>query len=111
MKKLLIFTILLAAIHVSAASMSDAQANKIADAIFKVENSHSYPYGIKSINTHGNPAIAREICITTVKNNFIRWQKSGSPGDYLDFLADRYCPPSVDKIGNRNWKINIHKLL
>lgn len=26
-------------------------------------------------------------------------------------LADRYCPPSVDPAGNRNWKRNIHKLI
>jgi hypothetical protein len=27
------------------------------------------------------------------------------------FLADRYCPPSADPIGNRNWRRNITLIL
>jgi hypothetical protein len=26
---------------------------------------------------------------------------------FIDSLADRYCPPSCDPVGNRNWKKNV----
>jgi hypothetical protein len=89
--------------------MSDIQANKIADAIYKVEGGAKtkYPYGIMSVKTT-NP---RQVCINTVKNNFIRWQKAGSKGDYLDYLGNVYCPASADPVGNKNWLKNIHKFL
>lgn len=109
--KLTLILILVGFAAMAATPMTDARANHIADAIKKVENSKKYPYGIKSINTNGDEVKARRICINTVKNNYIRWQNAGSKGDYLDFLADRYCPPSADPVGNKNWKKNIHKLV
>ena len=89
--------------------MDEATANRYADAIYKVEGGSAtrYPYGIKSIKT-SNP---RQVCINTVKNNYIRWQKSGSKNNFTFFLADKYCPASVDAKGNQNWKNNITKLL
>jgi len=42
------------------------------------------------------------------------YQKAQDKSNYhcfLDYLADKYCPPSVDKQGNINWKKNIHKLV
>lgn len=89
------------------ATLTGGDANKIADAIKKIENSHKYPYGIKSVNTHGNENKARTICLNTIKNNFARWQKGGSRGDYLEFLANVYCPKSADLQGNRNWIKNV----
>lgn len=93
--------------------INDIQANKIADCIYKIEGGAKtkHPYGIKSINTNGNKEKSRQICINTIKNTYIRWNKSGRTNDFYDFLADRYCPMSCDKIGNENWKRNIHKLL
>lgn len=86
-------------------------AEKLADAIYRQENSVRYPYGIKSINTRGNAAAARAICLATIRNNWRRWRLAGSPGEYVDFLAARYCPPSEDPIGNANWRRNIKKFL
>jgi hypothetical protein len=90
-------------------SMPDARANQIVDAIYKIEGGAKtkYPYGIKSIKTN-NPRLA---CLQTVRNNYIRWQKAGSQGDYLTYLANVYCPKSADPIGNKNWIKNIHKLV
>lgn len=84
------------------------EASKIADAIYRLEGGINtrYPYGIKSLKTL-NP---RQVCINTIQNNHDRWLRAGSKGNYLDFLANRYCPASVDPIGNKNWIINIHKL-
>ena len=87
--------------------------NKIVKAIYQVEggNKTKYPFGIKSINTNGNYNKAKKICENTVRNNYIRWQRAGKKGNYLDFLGNRYCPPSSDKQGNINWKRNMHKLV
>ena len=87
-------------------------ADRIADAIWRVEGGAKarVPYGILSVPVR-DAAEARRVCLNTIRNNHKRWIKAGRPGDYLDFLADRYCPPSVDPVGNRNWKRNIRQIL
>jgi len=42
----------------------------------------------------------------TIVKNRVRWAMSGGP-DFIDFLADRYCPAEIDPEGNVNWKINV----
>ena len=68
-------------------------------------------YGILSVKTH-NP---RQICKNTVRNTFKRFvARGGNPSDlkgYITFLANRYCPKSVDPVGNRNWIRNMEVLL
>lgn len=95
-----------------ASSLFAATDDQIADAIWKVEGGAKAkaPYGILSLKV-SSPAMARRICMRTIANNRARWLSAGKPGNFLDFLADRYCPPSVDPAGNRNWKRNIHKLI
>lgn len=108
MKKLIIAVCLFTSVSaIACAPMDDARANKIADAIYKLEGGSKtrHPYGILSVKT-SDP---RRVCINTIKNNYIRWQKAGSKGDYLDYLADVYCPKSADRKGNANWHVNIHK--
>ena len=65
-----------AALHGQHEAMTETRANKIADAIFKIENSKIHPYGIM-IKTN-NP---RKVCLNTIKNTFARWEKAGSPGN------------------------------
>lgn len=86
-------------------------ANRIADAIYRVEGGSKAkaPYGILSIKVSSEQQ-ARKICINTIKNNHTRWINAGRPGKYLDFLADRYCPKAHDPVGNRNWKRNIRRI-
>lgn len=94
--------------------INDKYANSILNAIFVVEggNKTKYPFGIKSIDTKGNKELAKRICLNTIKNNYLRWQADGKPEHcYLDYLANRYCPMSCDKVGNTNWKKNIHRLV
>jgi len=43
----------------------------------------------------------------TVINNRRRWLDASRPGDFIEFLAERYCPPSIDSEGNENWKRNV----
>lgn len=85
------------------------EANRIADAIYRIEggNNTRYPYGIKSVKT-SDP---RRVCINTIQNNHDRWLNEGKPGLYLNYLADKYCPYSVDRVGNANWKKNIKALI
>lgn len=111
-KFLLISAIFLANNGVSG-QLTDISANKIADCIYKLEGGAKtkYPYGIKSINTFGNQEVARRICLNTIKNNYVRWVKTSKTNDFLNFLADKYCPPSCDKQGNLNWKKNINKMI
>lgn len=94
------------------AAFPDHQAERIVDAIYRVEGGTRarVPYGILSVPVR-DAAHARRICKRTVQNNHDRWMDAGQPGEYLDFLANRYCPPSVDPIGNRNWKRNIRAIL
>jgi hypothetical protein len=106
MKIALIF--LLCGVHL----MADAiDAHKLADAIYIVEggNYTKYPYGVKSIATKGNRAKARRICINTIRNTYKRWIAENKPYNFLDYLADRYCPAAADSVGNRRWKANIRK--
>jgi hypothetical protein len=85
--------------------------NRLADAIYRIEGGpHTkWPYGIRC-HRH-TPLVARKLCIDTINNCYANWQIRKRPGDFLDFLADKYCPPSVDKQGNLNWKRNIRKVL
>ena len=95
------------------ASVPDpAYVDRVVSAIYRVEGGAKtkYPYGIKSVKVAGT-AEAKRVCRTTVRNNWERWEKAGRPGDFLDFLGDRYCPPSVDPQGNFRWKNNIHQII
>lgn len=96
--------------------LSSNEVDRITRVIYKIENSQKYPYGIKSIHIKGwteasRKEYARRICFNTVTNNYSRWLKADKPGEFLDYLANKYCPPSDDKIGNKNWKKNIKSQL
>jgi hypothetical protein len=88
-----------------------ATDDEICSAIYRLEGGPKAkaPYGILSVKVR-DKAHARQVCMATIRNSRTRWLKAGRPGDELDYLADRYCPPSADLVGNRNWKRNIHKL-
>ena len=85
---------------------------KLVEAIGKAENSIKYPYGIKSINTHGDKVLARKICLNTINNNLARWQwarQNGDTRDFIEFLGARFCPVnSPDDNGtNQFWVKNV----
>jgi hypothetical protein len=94
------------------AKLPPAEAQRITDAIYRVEGGAKAkaPYGILSVRV-SSLEHARQIAYTTVQNNHDRWIKAGRPGEYLDFLADRYCPKSADPRGNKNWRANIRHFL
>ena len=89
---------------------------RLVEAIGKAENSVKYPYGIKSINTHGDKVLARKICLNTVNNNLARWQwarQQGDTRDFIEFLGARFCPVnSPDDNGtNQFWVKNVRHFL
>jgi hypothetical protein len=69
--------------------------DQIANAIHKTENSKKYPYGIKSINTNGNEAYARKICLNSIRNA----RKRCEGQDLIVCMGKRYSPPAT----NPNW--------
>ena len=87
--------------------------SRVADAIYKAENSSRYPYGIKSVSCRGI-ADCRRICMNTIRNNYGRWLASDKHLTFLEFLASRYAPLNAldDSNGlNRNWLKNVKYFL
>lgn len=49
-------------------------------------------------------------CAATVQKNWDRWAKAGHPGNFIDFLGNRYCPVGAknDPKGlNKHWIKNV----
>lgn len=65
------------------------------------------PYGILSKKVTG-PAHARVVATQSVSNNFNRWQQSGRPGEFTQFMANRYVPYTADPKGHSNWVKNVN---
>jgi len=93
------------------AANAHAQINleKMADAIYKAEGGANtkYPYGIRSIACK-DAGEARRVCIHSISNSIIRWEKAGKSKPFIEFMADRYCPPQPD---HDRWVRNVTKLM
>jgi hypothetical protein len=105
-----VLAILLSVIAASGQALNQKEANRLADAIYRAEGGAKakVPYGILSVKVRSKLQ-ARKICLNTIQNTYRRWLESGKQADFVDFLADRYCPPS-DSEGNKNWKRNVRLL-
>lgn len=66
---------------------------RLADAIYRAENSRGHPYGIMKKYAHTSP---RQACINTIKHKLRRWN---GQGDFIVFLGQTYSPPAI----NPNW--------
>ena len=103
--------LLLAAIiagAVNAAPLPEREVARIADAIYRAEGGSKarVPYGVLSVRV-ANAAEARRVCMNTIRNNHSRWESAGKPGDFIKYLGAKYCPPSVDPTGHKNWVRNV----
>ena len=109
--KFIILTLLTA--QSAFAQLTPVQVEQFAQAIYRVEGGAktSYPFGVKSINTGGDYAKAKRITIISINNNYSRWEKSGKKISFVKFMALRWCPPSADPIGHKNWVNNMEKLV
>jgi hypothetical protein len=89
---------------------------KIADAIYKAEGGPraKKPYGILSVPCHSEKE-CREICLTTIENNFSRYQIYGhkTHSDFISFLSSRYAPVNCenDNGTNKFWVHNVKYFL
>ena len=83
---------------------------RLADAIFKAEGEYKakYLYGIVSVK-YKDEANARRICLNTIRNNIVRFEKQDKYTDYIEFLASRYCPVNCDNDNGTNqfWAKNV----
>jgi hypothetical protein len=84
---------------------------RLADAIWRAEGGAKArsPYGVLSVKVR-DAADARRIVLVSIRNNWTRWEKAGKPGDFIDWMANRWCPVASDPVGNRNWKSNVRKI-
>jgi len=94
-----------------AGPINSLYAEKVVNAIYLAEGGKSakVPYGILSVKV-ANESEARQVCLNTVRNNWRRWEDAGKPGEYLQFLRDRYAPIGAknDPKGlNKNWLKNV----
>lgn len=96
----------------AAPELDRREVKMIVDAIYRIEGGAKArkPFGILSVPCDGYHD-CRRVCENTVRNNHRRWVKAGRRGDFLEFLAARYCPRSADPIGHKNWIKNIKGVL
>ena len=112
-KKSLLTLLLATSLHgAEIPSLSDAYVNRFADVIYKIEGGERArkPYGVLSVKVDSKEE-ARRVTINSIRNNWKRWHKAGKPGDFITFMANRWCPPSADPVGNRHWIRNAKKLM
>ena len=113
LKKAVILAFLITA-GTAQASELPYPVDAIVSAIYAAEGGAkaAKPFGILSVPCSGYEE-CRRICKNTVVNNWKRFNDYGykTHPDYLSFLADRYCPVSVDPVGNKNWKKNVRYFL
>ena len=81
---------------------------RMADAVFKHENSAKWPYGIK---VHYKTTTPRQACLNTLRHCYARWLASPMTYSYVEFTADIYCPMKDDPKGNAAWKSDMRRLL
>ena len=80
---------------------------RLANAIYRAENSITHPYGIMQKYKYTTP---RQACINTIRHKHRDWLKGGSKGNFLDYLGSKYAPigASNDPRGlNVNWVRNV----
>ena len=106
-----LFVLLLLANSLIARELPSSEVSRIANAIYRCENSKTYPYGIRIKGKHFTKEQAEAICKNTIRNNYQRWQSAGEKEDFITFLGNRYCPKECDSVGNKNWIRNMHKLM
>lgn len=112
MKAWLLLAAITAAGITRAAPLPEHEVARIADAIYRAEGGSKarVPYGVLSVRV-ANAAEARMVCMNTIRNNHKRWESAGKPGDFIKYLGAKYCPPSVDPTGHKNWVNNVSKII
>ena len=80
------------------------QPERLANAIYRAENSKSFPYGIMHHYKHTTP---RQACLNTIRHRIGEWN---GEGDFIAYLGRTYAPIGAgnDPQGlNINWIKNV----
>jgi len=82
----------------------------LADAIYTAEGGKDtkWPYGIKQ---HYVTTTPRQACINTIIHAERTYKVVEIDRHFIYLLADIYCPPKVDLVGNQRWKVNVVRIL
>lgn len=87
--------------------------DRLANAIFKAENSKTHPYGIlKPYCTAQTIDKCRKGCMQTIANAFKRWQKTYRHENFILYLSRTYAPLNAknDPSGlNKHWIKNVNQ--
>jgi hypothetical protein len=106
MKRILIISGCLLAVLATA---GHPNPEKLADAIYRAEGGAKarVPYGVLSVRVK-DAADARRITINSINNNWKRWEKANNNCTFIETMAKRWCPPSADPVGHKNWIKNVN---
>jgi len=80
------------------------QPERLANAIYRAENSKAFPYGIMHHYKHTTP---RQACLNTIRHRIEDWN---GEGDFIAYLGQTYAPLGAgnDPQGlNKNWIKNV----
>lgn len=111
----IVLFLLISATAFATAPISTPEINRIVDAIYVIEGGQNAvrPFGIMSVKCEGY-SDCRQIAFNTVRNNHRRWIDAGEPGDFLEYLRNKYAPIDAenDPRGmNKNWLPNLRSRL
>lgn len=77
-------------------------------AIRKAENGgQGFEFGVVKAKGTDLDTQAGEAAVSIIKNRRRFGVSTGENCDFIDFMAGRYVPPSVDPVGHENWKRNV----
>jgi len=83
---------------------------KLANAIYRAENSTAHPYGILKKYKTTTP---RQACLNTIKSARKRYAIYKGTDDFITFLGRTYCPVGCDNDNGTNqfWVKNVKYFL
>ena len=87
------------------------EPERLANAIYKAENSKACPYGILHHYKHTTP---RQACLNTIKHQYRNWLKTNQTEPFLIYLSRHYAPLNAgnDPTGlNYYWLYNVNYFL
>ena len=85
---------------------------RLLKAIYKHENSqhNGYCMAVLSPKYKGCEAQVKR-CLGIIRAEWIKWERRGRKGSYINHLSSCYCPARWDKMGNANWRRGIKRML
>jgi hypothetical protein len=98
----LFYAIVILLAWIGSCGAEEVNVERLANAIYKAENSKTHPYGILA---HYKTTTPRQACINTIRHAL----RDFKGGDFISFLGSRYAPINcnTDNGSNRYWVRNV----